>query len=55
VPLKRRPVRECLAEELRRLDADEIYQASLEALVEIESKPSQRRNGGGRRASEAGG
>lgn len=55
VPLKRRPVRECLAEELRRLDADEIYQASLEALVEVESKPSQRRNGGGRRASEAGG
>jgi glucose-6-phosphate dehydrogenase assembly protein OpcA len=38
VPLKRRPVRECLAEELRRLDPDEIYQASLQALTEVEGR-----------------
>ncbi len=38
VPLKRRPVRECLAEELRRLDPDEIYQAALQALTEVDSR-----------------
>jgi glucose-6-phosphate dehydrogenase assembly protein OpcA len=38
VPLKRRPVRECLAEELRRLDPDEIYQAALQALTKVESR-----------------
>jgi glucose-6-phosphate dehydrogenase assembly protein OpcA len=54
VPLKRRPVRECLPEELRRLDADEIYQAALEALADVEGKPGQRRNGS-RRATETGG
>jgi glucose-6-phosphate dehydrogenase assembly protein OpcA len=50
VPLKRRPVRECLAEELRRLDPDEIYQASLAALLEVDG----RRTGGTRtsRSSE---
>ncbi|MGH3793438.1 MAG: glucose-6-phosphate dehydrogenase assembly protein OpcA [Pseudonocardiaceae bacterium] len=47
VALKRRPVRECLAEELRRLDADEIYQEALEALVDIEGRVgvAQRRAG----------
>ncbi|HEV7453092.1 MAG TPA: glucose-6-phosphate dehydrogenase assembly protein OpcA [Pseudonocardiaceae bacterium] len=38
VPLKRRPVRDCLAEELRRLDPDEIYQAALQALTEVNSR-----------------
>jgi glucose-6-phosphate dehydrogenase assembly protein OpcA len=35
MPLKRPPVRDCLAEELRRLDSDEIYQATLQALREV--------------------
>ncbi|MGH4023607.1 MAG: glucose-6-phosphate dehydrogenase assembly protein OpcA, partial [Pseudonocardiaceae bacterium] len=38
VALKRRTVRDCLAEELRRLDPDEIYQEALEALVDIEGR-----------------
>jgi glucose-6-phosphate dehydrogenase assembly protein OpcA len=38
VPLRRRPVRECLAEELRRLDPDEIYHASLQAMTEVEGR-----------------
>ncbi|HEV7646900.1 MAG TPA: glucose-6-phosphate dehydrogenase assembly protein OpcA [Actinophytocola sp.] len=36
VALQRRPVRDCLAEELRRLDADEIYALSLRALGKID-------------------
>ncbi|MBA8823612.1 glucose-6-phosphate dehydrogenase assembly protein OpcA [Saccharopolyspora lacisalsi] len=35
VALQRREVRDCLAEELRRLDADEIYEATLRGLPEI--------------------
>jgi glucose-6-phosphate dehydrogenase assembly protein OpcA len=31
-------VRDCLAEELRRLDPDEIYQAALQALTEVNSR-----------------
>ena len=38
VPLTRRPVRDCLAEELRRLDPDEIYQAALAALTEVDGR-----------------
>jgi glucose-6-phosphate dehydrogenase assembly protein OpcA len=38
VPLRRRPVRECLAEELRRLDPDEIYHAALQAMTEVEGR-----------------
>jgi len=38
VPLTRRPVRDCLTEELRRLDPDEIYHAALEALTEVEGR-----------------
>ncbi|MGH3751425.1 MAG: glucose-6-phosphate dehydrogenase assembly protein OpcA [Pseudonocardiaceae bacterium] len=38
MPLKRRPVRECLAEELRRLDTDEIYGAALQALTEVDGR-----------------
>ncbi|MFN2495145.1 MAG: glucose-6-phosphate dehydrogenase assembly protein OpcA, partial [Pseudonocardiaceae bacterium] len=38
VALKRRPVRECLVEELRRLDTDEIYHEALDALVEVEGR-----------------
>ena len=49
VPLKRRPVRECLAEELRRLDPDEIYQAALQALTEVDGRAgtTQRRTRSG--------
>jgi len=35
VTLARRPVRDCLAEELRRLDADETYESALAGLQEI--------------------
>ncbi|MGE0220385.1 glucose-6-phosphate dehydrogenase assembly protein OpcA [Mycolicibacterium sp.] len=35
VPLARRDVRECLAEELRRLDADEIYREALTGLDKV--------------------
>lgn len=38
VPLTRRPVRDCLAEELRRLDPDQIYQAALAALTEVDGR-----------------
>jgi glucose-6-phosphate dehydrogenase assembly protein OpcA len=38
VPLRRRPVRDCLAEELRRLDPDEIYHAALQALIDVEGR-----------------
>jgi glucose-6-phosphate dehydrogenase assembly protein OpcA len=38
LPLRRRPVRECLAEELRRLDPDEIYQAALHALARVDGR-----------------
>jgi glucose-6-phosphate dehydrogenase assembly protein OpcA len=38
VALQRRPVRDCLAEELRRLDADEIYSLSLKALGKIDRR-----------------
>jgi glucose-6-phosphate dehydrogenase assembly protein OpcA len=36
MPLRRRPVRQCLAEELRRLDPDEIYHEALQAMTEVE-------------------
>ncbi|MGH3622906.1 MAG: glucose-6-phosphate dehydrogenase assembly protein OpcA, partial [Sciscionella sp.] len=35
VALRRRPVRECLSEELRRLDPDEIYEATLHGLSKV--------------------
>lgn len=35
LPLARRDIRECLAEELRRLDADEIYHAALAGLDRV--------------------
>ncbi|MBV8347759.1 MAG: glucose-6-phosphate dehydrogenase assembly protein OpcA, partial [Mycolicibacterium sp.] len=35
VPLARREARECLAEDLRRLDPDEIYQEALEGLEKV--------------------
>ncbi len=47
VPLKRRPVRECLAEELRRLDPDEIYQASLQAMTEVDGRRTVPARGSG--------
>ena len=55
VALKRRTVRECLAEELRRLDPDETYQQALEALTEIEGRvgTTQRRSGSARGARPA--
>lgn len=44
VALRRRPVRDCLAEELRRLDPDEIYQAALAGLGEVDREgPARRR------------
>ncbi|MGH3549048.1 MAG: glucose-6-phosphate dehydrogenase assembly protein OpcA [Pseudonocardiaceae bacterium] len=52
VPLKRRPVRDCLAEELRRLDPDEIYQAALQALTEVDGRDGRR--GGSAKASQSG-
>ena len=36
VPLARRETRECLAEDLRRLDADEIYFAALQGIDEVQ-------------------
>jgi len=35
IPLARRDVPECLAEELRRLDADEIYHEALQGIAEV--------------------
>ena len=35
VPLARRETRECLAEDMRRLDADEIYQAALQGIDKV--------------------
>lgn len=35
VTLRRRPVSDCLAEELRRLDADEVYAAALAGIADI--------------------
>jgi glucose-6-phosphate dehydrogenase assembly protein OpcA len=36
VALQRRPVRDCIAEELRRLDPDEIYESALRALNKVD-------------------
>ncbi len=56
VALKRRTVPECLVEELRRLDPDEIYQEALQVLDEIDSRAgtAQRRSAAARgtRSSE---
>ena len=38
VALQRRPVRDCIAEELRRLDPDEIYESALKALGKIDRR-----------------
>jgi glucose-6-phosphate dehydrogenase assembly protein OpcA len=46
VPLRRRPVRDCLAEELRRLDPDETYHAALQALTEVEGRRTGTAKGG---------
>jgi hypothetical protein len=35
VALQRRSVRDCLAEELRRLDPDEVYAAALKSLAKV--------------------
>ena len=35
VTLTRRPLRDCLAEELRRLDADEVYEGALDGLGDV--------------------
>jgi glucose-6-phosphate dehydrogenase assembly protein OpcA len=45
VALSRRPLRDCLSEELRRLDADEVYEAALNGL------PNVRRSTGRRKAT----
>lgn len=38
VALQRRQVRDCIAEELRRLDADEIYESALRALDKVDRR-----------------
>ncbi|MPZ65945.1 MAG: glucose-6-phosphate dehydrogenase assembly protein OpcA [Pseudonocardiaceae bacterium] len=43
VALQRRHVRDCLTEELRRLDADEIYQAALQALPAVRASGANHR------------
>lgn len=45
VAMQRREVRDCLTEELRRLDPDEIYEAALQALPDVTARAS----GSGRR------
>lgn len=50
VSLQRRMVRECLAEELRRLDPDEIYEEALTGMARIEGAP----NGPAKRTKRAG-
>jgi glucose-6-phosphate dehydrogenase assembly protein OpcA len=43
VALRRREIRDCLTEELRRLDPDEVYEATLEALDQVQvEEPAQR-------------
>ncbi|MGH8919393.1 MAG: OpcA/G6PD domain-containing protein, partial [Actinomycetes bacterium] len=56
VALKRRSVRECLTEELRRLDADEIYQDALAGLTEVDGRvgTTPRRSGQPRGAQPKG-
>jgi glucose-6-phosphate dehydrogenase assembly protein OpcA len=51
VALRRRPVRECLSEELRRLDPDEIYEVTLHGL----SKVVRGRAGSGRSTAKTNG
>jgi glucose-6-phosphate dehydrogenase assembly protein OpcA len=47
-------VRECLVEELRRLDPDEIYQDALEALIEVDGRVGMvPRRAGSTRASRS--
>jgi glucose-6-phosphate dehydrogenase assembly protein OpcA len=36
LPLARRETGECLAEDLRRLDPDEIYQSALEGIEKVQ-------------------
>jgi glucose-6-phosphate dehydrogenase assembly protein OpcA len=36
IPLARREAKECLAEDLRRLDADEIYHEALEGIEQVQ-------------------
>jgi glucose-6-phosphate dehydrogenase assembly protein OpcA len=38
VPLARREARECLAEDLRRLDPDEIYFSALQGIAKVQYK-----------------
>lgn len=43
VALQRRGTRDCLAEELRRLDADEVYQAALDGIGQLTGRTSTAR------------
>jgi glucose-6-phosphate dehydrogenase assembly protein OpcA len=36
IPLARREAKECLAEDLRRLDADEIYHEALQGIDKVQ-------------------
>lgn len=52
VALRRRPVRECLAEELRRLDPDEIYEETLRGLSKVVTgRPAARKTANSGKAS----
>ena len=53
VALRRRDTRDCLAEELRRLDPDEIYEAALQGLGKLSAKSgsSSAKAGSGRKRS----
>ena len=57
VALRRRDIPELLAEELRRLDPDEVYEATVRALLEIEGRDLSKQDGepparGGRRTAK---
>lgn len=51
VVLRRRDTRDCLAEELRRLDPDEIYQAALNGLGKLSAKTDRSSASGGKAGS----
>ena len=46
IPLARREAKECLAEDLRRLDADDIYHEALQGIDKVQYLPEGRSDGG---------
>jgi hypothetical protein len=51
VALKRRELHELLDEELRRLDADDVYEETLRELLRRERPPAARASGGGNKTA----